>query len=124
MFRLNMCGVPYNINIAGYDTGLNIVPTWSGDVDFKIRFMNGGNDPYASTYINIPSKGWTGTINQLLHWEGQNSRVSLKFPTKIYVYAYEKPSYPGKDIKFWVVQFLFTDFGFSHQAFPSYDYPY
>ena len=120
----HMCNVPYNINIAGFNTGLNIVPNWSNDVSFKIRFMNGGDSPYASTYIDIPSKGWTGTIDQLLHWEGQNSTVSLRFPTKIYVYSYEKPSQPGHEITFWVVQFLFTNSGFSHQAFPSYYYPY
>ena len=123
----HMCTVPYNINIAGYDTGLSFVTNQGGSVSAKIRFMHIGDSAYASTYIDIPSEGWTGTINQLLHWEGQNSTVSLKFPTKIYIYSYENPSRPGKAMKFWVTQFLFTDTqyrGFSHQTFPSYDYPY
>lgn len=108
------CEVPYNITGYGYETGLHIVADWSGDLDFTFRFFCGG-ETYAVNTKKIGPEGWTGLASALLP-----VGVDWQFPTLIFVYSHEDPSYEGTDEEsFWVTQFLFTGSGFSHQTFAS-----
>ncbi len=110
------CDVPYNINIAGYSTGLHIVADWIYDLEFEVIFYS-GSEPYYKTNLTVPPAGWTGMVTDLLP-----KNVPLKFPTLLLIYSYKDQVHnDGTDNEnFWVTQFLFTNFGFSHQTFFSY----
>ena len=115
------CYIPYNIYLPdyGYDTGLHIITDVTQDILFRIDFYCGGN-AYAFNIISVSPKGWTGTIDELLHKGGQNSEIPhAKFPTLIVLRSYMDPDHPGEEIPFWVTQFLFTQNGFSHVVFTS-----
>ncbi len=47
------CVVPYNINVAGYSTGLHIVSNWTDDLEFDVDFYCGPNLYYSKT-ITVP----------------------------------------------------------------------
>jgi len=110
----DICSVPYNISIAGYITGLHFFFHWTAPVTVSIDFWSGGKQPYATRTMEIAdgTKGWTGTLDELLAPTGQAPR----FPTELAIYSHKVGDYR---VRFDVVQFLFTDSGFSHCVFRS-----
>jgi hypothetical protein len=112
-----LCFVPYNISIAGYTTGLHFTFHWTSPVTITVDFWSGGKQPYATRTLEIAdgTKGWTGTLERLLETTGQSPR----FPTQLIIFSHRDSEEPGHSIHFDVVQFLFTDSGFSHCVFNS-----
>ena len=109
---LTTCVVPYNINGYGFRTGIHIVTSSAASKHITIYFFCGGR-AYAVKDIIVPPEGWTGLVTDLLP-----NGVSFRAPTLLYFDYYKDPNsnWTGK---FWVTQFLFTGYGFSHQVFTS-----
>ena len=106
------CEVPYCLSDYGYETGLHIVADWVDDASITFRFFNGGTT-YDTNTVIIGPEGWTGYASSLL-----SRGVSLRYPTLIYAY-WNDPGEGYEGEVFWITQFIFTNFGFSHQTFTS-----
>jgi len=109
---VSQCVVPYNVDGYGFKTGIHIVTSSATTKHLNVSFFCGGTY-YASNSITVYPKGWTGLINDLLP-----RGVSFRTPTLLYVNYYKDPNSEWSG-KFWVTQFLFTEYGFSHQILAS-----
>ena len=109
---ISECRVPYNVDGYGFRTGIHIVTSSVTSKRLVLSFFCGGYT-YAHTSITVPPQGWTGLVTDLLP-----SGVNFRTPTLLYVSYFKDPSsdWPGN---FWVTQFLFTGYGFSHQTFKA-----
>lgn len=99
-----VCYIPYNVDTAGFQTGIHILPDFRlGKTNFIVAFFNGGNF-YARQEIVIGPEGWSGLAGALLPL-GQ----TLQTPTVIVLIS----TGTGNG-RFWATQFIFTEAGFSH----------
>ena len=95
---VHRCDVPFNIQDGSYNTGLHIIPDWTGDVTFTFKFYSGG-DPYATRTLTIDPEGWSGLASELLGGELVN-------PTLIIAFSHKDPDSAGIDVeRFWITQF-------------------
>lgn len=104
-----ICYVPYNIETAGYNTGLHIAIDSREPVTLWVGFFCGA-DVYAFQAITVGPEGWTGFARDLL----PAGAGPLRNPSTIAIATL------GNGIgRFWVTQFLFTQAGFSHVVLTS-----